>query len=246
MADLGDDVGYLPEYLQRLTGLEDDGLPGYENRFFELLQRQARNNISQLAQVIKGARREVRMRVDEVNKSLLMTEFARGSYLQIEVRDRALPAVEEFLATLGEITSGSFDDAFAGTDDRAAAERRFEAMRRLLEKLSSEDPADKKWRQLCLDTRQHVQFQARVQDADGVALDHYTGSGGRSGGERQRLVTSAWPRRCGSSWRRPGSWYQAMLSWSSMRPLTRPITSSPEPGWRSSGSSGSNCCWPPR
>lgn len=189
VADLGDDVGYLPEYLQRLTGLEDDGLPGYENRFFELLQRQARNNISQLAQVIKGARREVRMRVDEVNKSLLMTEFARGSYLQIEVRDRALPAVEEFLATLGEITSGSFDDAFAGTDDRAAAERRFEAMRRLLEKLSSEDPADKKWRQLCLDTRQHVQFQARVQDADGVALDHYTGSGGRSGGERQRLVT---------------------------------------------------------
>ena len=188
-ADWGDGVEYLPEYLQRLTELEDDGLPAFEDRFFELLQSQARNNISNLAAEIKGARRNVRMRVDEVNKSLLMTQFDRDAYLQIEVRDRKLPQVDAFLATLAEITSGSMTDAFEGVDDRAGAERRFEAMRGLLAKLQSEDPADKSWRRLCLDTRQHVQFQARVQDADRNALDHYTGSGGRSGGERQRLVS---------------------------------------------------------
>jgi len=188
-ADWGNGVEYLPEYLQRLSELEDDGLPAFEDRFFKLLQSQARNNISNLAADIKGARRNVRMRVDEVNKSLLMTEFDRGAYLQIEVRERKLPQVDEFLATLADITSGSMTDAFEGVDDRVGAERRFEAMRGLLLKLQSDDPADKNWRRLCLDTRQHVQFQARVQDADRHALDHYTGSGGRSGGERQRLVS---------------------------------------------------------
>ena len=106
-ADWGDDTEYLADYLARLRSLEDDGLPAFENRFFDLLQRQARNNISQLALVIKGARRDVRIRVDEVNRSLLMTEFAPASFLQIEVRDRTLPQVEEFLASLAKITSGS-------------------------------------------------------------------------------------------------------------------------------------------
>lgn len=188
-ADWGDDTEYLADYLARLRSLEDDGLPAFENRFFDLLQRQARNNISQLALVIKGARRDVRIRVDEVNRSLLMTEFAPASFLQIEVRDRTLPQVEEFLASLAKITSGSLAGTLEDQDDREAAERRFELMQALLDRLRSADPADKNWRRLCLDTRQHVSFQARVQDAERNALDHYTGSGGRSGGERQRLVT---------------------------------------------------------
>lgn len=190
-ADWGEEVGFLPEYLERLAALERDGLPTFEKRFFDLLQAQARNNISQLSMKIRGARREIRMRVDEVNKSLRLTEFSPGGHLQIEVRDRALPDVEEFLATLHAITSGSAADVFASDspEDRAAAEKRFTLMKGLLDRLGSSDPGERTWRDRCLDTRQHVQFQARVQDEAGVQLDVYTGSGGRSGGERQKLVT---------------------------------------------------------
>lgn len=189
-ADWGESVEYLPEYLQRLDDLESDRLPEFEGRFFRLLQDQARHNISQLAMMIRGDRREIRSRVDEVNKSLLMTPFSATGFLQIEVRDRALPDVDRFLATLNEIISGSMLDAGAeSAEERAAAEGRFLLMQDLLRRLASADPADKAWRDRCLDTRQHVQFQARVQDADGVQLDVFTGSGGRSGGERQKLVT---------------------------------------------------------
>lgn len=190
-ADWSDDIAYLPEFLQRLDDLERDRLPEFEARFFGLLQNQARNNISQLSAQVRGAKREIRSRVDEVNKSLRMTEFSPGGYLQIDVRNRALPDVDQFLATLGEITSSSLDD-IGGTDtaeDRAAAERRFELMKALLDRLGSAEPSDKVWRDRVLDTRQHVSFQASVLDEDGVQLDVFTGSGGRSGGERQKLVT---------------------------------------------------------
>lgn len=190
-ADWASEIEYLAEYLTRLTDLADDRLPEFESRFFELLQRQARNNISQLAMQIKAARREIRNRVDEVNRSLLMTQFAPGSHLQIKVDDRRLPEVAAFLETLNQITSGSVYDVL--TDDspesRQAAEQRFDLMRTLLDRLGSDDPADRAWREKCLDTRQHVQFQAVVQDVDGRQLDVFTGSGGRSGGERQKLVT---------------------------------------------------------
>lgn len=190
-ADWGEAVDYLPEFLARLDSLESDGLPAFEDRFFTLLQNQARNNISQLHMQIRGAYREIRSRVDEVNKSLLMTEFAPNEYLQIEVTNRSLPDVAAFLATLNDITSGSVMDAvsMASAAERAAAEVRFGQMQALLARLSSDDPADKTWRQRCLDTRQHVAFRAKVQDPDGVQVDVFTGSGGRSGGERQKLVT---------------------------------------------------------
>ena len=190
-ADWADEIGYLPEYLERLTVLERDGLPTYEQRFFDLLQSQARNNISQLSTKIKGARRAIRLRVDEVNRSLRLTEFTPGGHLQIEVRDRALPDVDTFLSTLNEIISGSASAVFAsnGGEERAVAERRFTLMKGILDRLGSSDPADRAWRERCLDTRQHVHFQARVVGEQGEQLDVFTGSGGRSGGERQKLVT---------------------------------------------------------
>ncbi len=190
-ADWADEVEYLPEHLERLATLERDGLPTFEKRFFDLLQNQARTNIGQLSTQIRGARREIRTRVDEVNKSLRLTEFSPGGHLQIEVKDRALPEVEQFLATLHAIISGSVFDVSASDtpEDRVAAEERFALMKGILDRLGSSDPGDRMWRERCLDTRQHVQFQARVLDAEGTQLDVFTGSGGRSGGERQKLVT---------------------------------------------------------
>lgn len=190
-ADWADEVEYLPEYLERLSTLERDGLPTFEQRFYELLQSQTNRNIGQLALKIKSARREIRTRVDDVNKSLRLTEFAPGGHLQIDVRDRGLDEVDHFLAALNEITSGSMTDVLVSDnpEDRATAERRFTLMKGILDRLGSSDPADRSWRERCLDTRQHVQFQARVQDDAGTQLDVFTGSGGRSGGERQKLVT---------------------------------------------------------
>ncbi|MBK7819893.1 MAG: hypothetical protein IPJ61_02150 [Tessaracoccus sp.] len=187
-ADWDSSREFLPEFLDRLDDLEGDRLPEFEDRFFDLLDRQARNNISTLAQQIRNAHREIRSRVDEVNRSLLMTPFGREGRLQIKVLHRSLPDVDTFLRTLNQITEGSMLDV-GGAEDRRQAEERFGRMEALLDRLGSADSADRSWRDRCLDTRQHVQFQARVIDDDGVQVDVYTGSGGRSGGERQKLVT---------------------------------------------------------
>lgn len=190
-ADLATQVEYLPDYLTILDALQADRLPEFENRFFDLLQGQSRNNIGQLSQLLNNSRREIRERVDPINRSLRQTEFAPGQYLHVRVDDRRLPEVTLFLQTLAEITSGSLEDALGselGPEAREQAERRFLVLRDLLRRLSSTEAADVRWRQQCLDTRLHVQFVAEARDVDGKAVDYFTGAGGLSGGERQKLV----------------------------------------------------------
>jgi uncharacterized protein YPO0396 len=190
-ADWAIQVDYLPDFLERLDGLEADRLPDFEDRFFTLLQNQSRNNIGSLKQKITSSRREIRERVDPINASLRMTEFSPERYLVVKVDDRRLPEVTQFLAELDEITAGSFDDTFGFGNDPASreqAEARFVRMQSLMRRLGSTEPPDIRWRQSCLDTRQHVKFVAEVRDLSGATVDVLAGAGGLSGGERQKLV----------------------------------------------------------
>lgn len=190
-ADLAIQADFLPDYLRLLEALQSDRLPDFEDRFFDLLQTQSRNNIGALAQRINNSRREIRERVDPINDSLRQTEYAPGQYLQVRVVDRRLPEVTDFLRDLVDITSGSLEDSLGsglGPQARQLAEQRFIRMRNLLNRLGSRDPADQRWQQQCLDTRLHVQFVAEARDRSGTAVDYFTGAGGLSGGERQKLV----------------------------------------------------------
>ncbi|NNG19881.1 hypothetical protein HJ590_09900 [Naumannella sp. ID2617S] len=190
--DLAPEMAYADEFLTRLTELEEDGLPQFEERFFDMLQTQSRNNVGQLARQLRTARREIRTRIEPINESLLRSQFAPGRFLQVKVVDRILPVVADFLTELTAITTDSLADLQTLPDQaegRHAAEERFDRMKALLDRLASQDSADVLWRRQVLDTRQHVEFVARVVDTDGRETDVFTDSGGLSGGERQKLVT---------------------------------------------------------
>ena len=190
-AELAIQIDFLPDYLSILGALRADRLPEFEDRFFDLLQNQSRNNIGNLALRINTSRREIRARIDPINRSLLQTEYGPGRYLQVKTDDRRLPEVTDFLGALSRITAGSVEETLGADESpegRRRAEERFEEMQRLLTRLSSSESADRRWRTQCLDTRLHVKFTAVVQDAEGRPVDYYVGSGGLSGGERQKLV----------------------------------------------------------
>jgi uncharacterized protein YPO0396 len=189
--DWGINVDFLPDFLGRSDLLEADRLPEFEDRFFTLLRTQSQNNIGILSTRLRNARREVRERVDPINASLRLTEYSPGRHLHVRVDDRRNPDVTEFLQTLSLIAGGTLADtigAGAEEEDRSRAEQRFEQMKKLLHRLASPEPADQRWRQQCLDTRQHVKFLAEVRDEKEHPVDFFAGAGGLSGGERQKLV----------------------------------------------------------
>ncbi|MDR2895301.1 MAG: hypothetical protein LBV30_01390 [Propionibacteriaceae bacterium] len=185
------DVDYLNDYLQILQRLSADRLPDFEGRFFELLQSQTRNNVGTIASTIRASRREVTERIGPINDSLALTDYSPGNHLFLRVDDRRLPEVTAFLQDLNTVTAGSLEDSWSseqGESARAMAEQRFVKLAGLLDKLSSSDPADRRWRNVCLDTRLHIQFIAEERNASGEPVNFYKDAGGLSGGERQKLV----------------------------------------------------------
>ncbi|MDA8365032.1 MAG: SbcC/MukB-like Walker B domain-containing protein [Gammaproteobacteria bacterium] len=177
-----------PDFFAKLTRLKIDGLPAHEQRFFELLESQSNQNLAALSSYLSDARKEILERMDLVNDSLAQVPFNQSAnqttFLQIDPSDRQLPDVREFKQEIQQTLS------HAWSEDRGLAESRFLALRRLVERLSSQEPENKRWRQSVLDVRQHMEFIGRETDECGVEVEVYRSGSGKSGGQRQKLATT--------------------------------------------------------
>lgn len=186
--DMDTSVSSAPDYFARLERLETDGLPAHEHRFFELLQTQSHQNLAALSTYLNDARKAILERMELVNDSLSQVPFnlnaQQRTYLHIDATDRQLPDVKEFRQQIQQTLS------HAWSDDREFAEARFLALRRLVERLASQDPEQKRWREAVLDVRQHVEFIGREIDEGGVEVEVYRSGAGKSGGQRQKLATT--------------------------------------------------------
>ncbi|MBL1141861.1 MAG: ATP-binding protein [Proteobacteria bacterium] len=172
------------EFIQLLQRLETDGLPNFEGRFYEMLKNQSTENLATLNKYIVEARKEIRERMELVNESLANADFNPGTHLRIEVNDRHLSQVKEFREHINSVLE------YAWQMDREEAESRFNILRNIVNKLSSQENEDQRWRALVLDVRQHVEFIGRESDKDGKELEIYRSGAGKSGGQREKLATT--------------------------------------------------------
>lgn len=178
-------VASADDFLARLDRLESDGLPRHENRFFDLLQTQSKNNLLALQRHAAEAYKGIRQRMDEVNASLEQVAFNRGTVLTIEVSDRRLPEVQAFQQQLRSVL------AQQQTEDRALAEAQFDTLRGLVARLGAQDPEQRRWREQVLDVRLHVEFVGVELDAQTrQQIEIYRSGAGKSGGQRQKLATT--------------------------------------------------------
>lgn len=186
--DMDTSLASAPDFFAKLARLETDGLPAYEQRFFELLQNQSHQNLAALSTYLNDARKAILERMDLVNDSLGQVPFNQSTnqrtYLHIDASDRQLADVKAFKQEIQQALS------HAWTEDREFAEARFLALRRLVDRLASQDPGQKRWRETVLDVRQHVEFIGREIDESGVEVEIYRSGAGKSGGQRQKLATT--------------------------------------------------------
>jgi uncharacterized protein YPO0396 len=175
----GERDGFIARYRQ----IKSTGLAKYEGKFLEVLADFSQDQITVIATEIRNAFREVRDRLEPVNRSLLLSPYAPGIHLQIEVREARSKRVNDFLADLREIASGSWEG-----NDLAEAELRYERTAAVMRRLSSTEAADKAWRRECLNTPDHMKFVAKEVDADGDVVNIHSNDEGLSGGQKQKLV----------------------------------------------------------
>lgn len=185
-ADTSPEAG--DEYRQMLATLVSDDLPRFETRFKSLLNE---NTIREIAGFHAGLRREeqeIRERIATINDSLRNIDYNPGRYIVLEMERTADREILDFQQDLRKCTEGSL----WGSEDTAYSEAKFLEVRRIMERLRGRKDLteiDKRWTRKVTDVRNWFVFSASERyRADDTEHEHYSDSGGKSGGQKEKLA----------------------------------------------------------
>src|SRR5262249_8848584 len=181
-------VAAAAEYRQMLAALRSDGLPRFEARFKELLNENTIREVAQFQSQLRREGQDIRERIAIINQSLLEIDYNVGRYIVLEAQASADPEIREFLNDLRTCT----ENTLTGTEDSAYSEAKFIEVTQIIERFRGRDGSadnDKRWTRKVTDVRNWFVFSASERwRSDGSEHEHYSDSGGKSGGQKEKLA----------------------------------------------------------
>ncbi|MFB4203234.1 ATP-binding protein [Arhodomonas sp. KWT2] len=176
------------EYAAMLATLRDDDLPRFEQRFKALLNENTIREVASFQAHLNRQRQGIRERIDIINRSLHGIDFNQGRYIELLAEPAVDVEIRDFQRDLRSCTEGTI----GADDDAAYSEAKFLQVRGIIERLRGREgtaEADRRWRRKVTDVRNWFTFSAEEKwREDDSAYEHYTDSGGKSGGQKEKLA----------------------------------------------------------
>lgn len=177
-----------PEYRKMLSDLVADGLPQFEARFKELLNENTIREIANFQSQLHLERQSIRERVGKINQSLHEIDYNPNRYIVLEAEQNGDPEIRDFQQDLRACTEG----ALTGSEETEYSEAKFLQVKRIIERFRGREGTtdlDRRWTHKVTDVRNWFVFSAseRWRD-DGREHEHYADSGGKSGGQKEKLA----------------------------------------------------------
>ena len=188
VAEADDSVQSADEYRRLQERLAVDDLPRFEASFKEYLNTNTIRDIAGFSSQLHKHAELIKERVDTINESLVSIDYNPGRYISLIVTRTPSTEIRDFIADLRACT----DDSLAGEDQDQYSEQKFLQVKRIIERLKGREgqtEADRAWTKRVSDVRNWYVFSAseRSRDDD-VEHEHYTDSGGKSGGQKEKLA----------------------------------------------------------
>lgn len=178
----------LPEYERMLTGLKSDDLPRFETRFKELLNVNTINEIANFNAQLARERETIKERVDFINQSLQAIDYNPGRYIKLV----ALASPDAEIRDLQQDLRACTEGAMTGSADEQYSEAKFLQVKAIIDRFRGREglsDADRRWTAKVTDVRNWFLFSASERwRADDAEHEHYSDSGGKSGGQKEKLA----------------------------------------------------------
>jgi uncharacterized protein YPO0396 len=176
------------EYENLLTQLGRDDLPRFEARFKELLNVNTINEVANFNAQLSRERETIRERIAHINGSLTKIEYNTGRYITLEVQPTPEADIRDFQAELRACTEGSL----TGSDDAQYSEIKFLQVKGIIDRFrgrEGQSEHDRRWTARVTDVRNWFVFAASERwHSDHSEHEHYSDSGGKSGGQKEKLA----------------------------------------------------------
>jgi uncharacterized protein YPO0396 len=176
------------EYEKLLDQLKRDDLPRFVARFKELLNVNTINEIANFNAQLARERETIRERIGRINQSLTQIDYNPGRYIVLESQASPDAEIRDFQGELRACTEG----ALTGSDDTQYSEAKFLQVKRIIDRFRGRDglsELDRRWTSKVTDVRNWFLFAASERwRADDSEHEHYADSGGKSGGQKEKLA----------------------------------------------------------
>ncbi len=176
----------IAEYRTMLAQLNSDDLPRFEARFKELLNENTIREVASFQGQLNREREQIRERIETINGSLTSIDYNPNRYIKLLAEPSGDGDVREFRQELRACTEGVI-----GADD-SYTEAKFLQVRAIIERLRGREGTsdlDRRWRRKVTDVRNWFVFSASERwREDDAEHEHYSDSGGKSGGQKEKLA----------------------------------------------------------
>jgi len=176
------------EYCTMLEGLEADDLPRFEARFKELLNENTIREVANFQSQLARERETIRERIARINESLSRIDYNTGRYILLEDRLSPDAEIRDFQNELRSCTEG----ALTGSDDAQYSEAKFLQVKHIIDRFrgrEGQSEFDRRWTARVTDVRNWFVFAASERwREDDSEHEHYSDSGGKSGGQKEKLA----------------------------------------------------------
>lgn len=179
--------GYL-DYQNLLDRLNSDDLPRFVAQFKALLNENTINEIANLNAQLNREKETIKQRIGQINRSLESIDYNPERYISLELQNNPDMEIRQFQLDLRACTEG----AVTGVEDQQYAETKFLQVKELIDRFRGREGSseqDKRWTAKVTDVRNWFLFSATERwRADGSSHEAYPDSGGKSGGQKEKLA----------------------------------------------------------
>ena len=186
-AELDDSLAAGPEYRELYERVRRDDLPRFEQQFKDYLNQNTINDVATFAAQLNKHRQLIQDRVDKINESLTAIDFNRDRFIRLLAERSPNAEVRDFQTELRACT-----DNVVGLDTEQYSEQKFLQVKRLVDRFRGREgltEIDRAWTRRVTDVRNWFVFSASERwRADDSEHESYADSGGKSGGQKEKLA----------------------------------------------------------
>ena len=176
------------EYRRILKDLVSENLPKFEEQFKVLLNENTIREIAGFQARLTKENQQIKERVDQINKSLYGIDYNKDRYILLEAMNTNDVEIRTFRQDLKSCIEGSL----GGQADQQYSEVKFLQVKALINRFKGREgysDIDKRWKEKVTDVRNWFAFAASERwREDDEEYEHYTDSGGKSGGQKEKLA----------------------------------------------------------
>lgn len=175
-------------YRQMLAQLKADDLPRFEAHFKQMLNENTIREVANFQAQLNREREAIRDRIATINRYLQAIDYSAGRYIVLLSENSPDVDVRDFQQDLRACTEG----ALTGSEEEQYTEAKFLQVKAIVERFRGRTGTaeeDRRWTRKVTDVRNWFVFSASERwKEDHAEYDHYTDSGGKSGGQKEKLA----------------------------------------------------------